>query len=101
MVTGRSRGHCGQLPADVDYGVGGANQTEHRLRLQPLLNNRSDGSIEFKHGNISAVMLDLGFPYIRGYKPRMNYQALLSMVVDQQVRGQAALDKVALAAAEQ
>ncbi len=77
------------------------NKTEHRQRLQRLLNNRSDASIEFKHGNISAVMLDLGFPYVRGYKPRMNYQAHLANVVDQQVRGQVALDKIALAAAEQ
>ena len=52
-------------------------KTEHRKNLQSKLNDRSDGSIEFKHGNISAAMIDLGFPYIRGYKPRVNYQALL------------------------
>lgn len=77
------------------------NKTEHRRHLQAKLNARSDGSIEFKHCNISAAMIDLGFPYLRGYKPRANYQALLGVVVEEQVRGQATLDRVALAAVEQ
>jgi hypothetical protein len=77
------------------------NKTEHRRRLQSSLNERSDGSIEFKHGNISAVMIDLGFPYIRGYKPRANYQALLATVAEQQISGKATLDQVALAAVQQ
>jgi hypothetical protein len=77
------------------------NKTEHRRKLQFQLNNRSDGSIEFKHGNISAAMIDLGLPYVRGYLPRANYQALLAIVADAQVRGKTALDKVALAAVEQ
>jgi len=53
------------------------SKTVHRKRLHPLLNNRSDGSIEFKHQNISAVLVKNGFPYINGYKPRWNFQALL------------------------
>ncbi len=53
------------------------NKTEHRKTLAPKLENRSKGSIEFKHQNISAVMIDLGLPYIDGYKPRGNYQGLL------------------------
>lgn len=73
------------------------NKTEHRRRLQLQLNGRSDASIEFKHGNISAAMIDLGFPYIRGYKPRANYQALLATVAEQLVSGQTTLDQVALA----
>ncbi|TAM47253.1 MAG: DUF3883 domain-containing protein [Burkholderiaceae bacterium] len=77
------------------------NKTEHRRRLQVKLDTRSDGSIEFKHCNISAAMIDLGFPYLRGYKPRTNYQALLGVVAEEQVRGQARLDQVALAAVEQ
>ena len=77
------------------------NKTEHRRHLQVKLNTRSDGSIEFKHCNISAAMIDLGFPYLRGYKPRANYQALLGVVAEEQVRGQARLDQVALAAVEQ
>jgi hypothetical protein len=57
------------------------NKTEHRRNLLKLLNNRSDGSVEFKHSNISAVLLELRFPSIPGYKPRYNYQGLLAEVV--------------------
>jgi Domain of unknown function (DUF3883) len=77
------------------------SKTEHRRRLIPLLDNRSDGSIEFKHGNISAVMLEMGIPYIRGYKPRSNFQALLVGVVAEQVRNRPSLDQAALAAVQQ
>jgi hypothetical protein len=37
------------------------NKAAHRRQLLTLLNNRSEQSIEFKHANISAVLLDLGF----------------------------------------
>lgn len=50
------------------------SKAEHRRSLLPLLNNRSEGSIEFKHQNISAVLINLGQLYIRGYLPRFNYQ---------------------------
>ena len=53
------------------------NKKDHNRRLQTLLHGRSDGAIEFKHCNISAVLLELGFPCIDGYKPRANYQRLL------------------------
>ena len=53
------------------------NKTLHRHSLLPLLNNRSESSIEFKHQNISAVLVRLGQPYIRGYLPRYNYQKML------------------------
>jgi hypothetical protein len=52
-------------------------KSEHRRSLLPLLNSRSDGSCEFKHQNISAVLINLGQPYIKGYLPRFNYQSLL------------------------
>jgi hypothetical protein len=54
------------------------SKRDHRRALSPLLNERSKGSIEFKHQNISAVMVELGLPYIEGYKPRGNFQALLA-----------------------
>jgi hypothetical protein len=53
------------------------SKTEHRNKLQRLLNSRSKGSIEFKHQNISAGLIKNGLPYIKGYKPRWNYQQLL------------------------
>jgi hypothetical protein len=46
-------------------------------------------------------MIDLGFPYIRGYQPRSNYQALLGIVAEEQISGAVSLDQVALAAAQQ
>lgn len=53
------------------------NKAQHRRDLQKILNGRSEGSIEFKHQNISAILINLGQPYIKGYLPRYNYQKLL------------------------
>jgi hypothetical protein len=52
------------------------SKTEHRKRLVPLLNNRG-AAVEYKHQNISAVLMKLGLPFIKGYKPLNNYQGLL------------------------
>ena len=57
------------------------SKAEHRRELLKLLNNRPNGAVEFKHQNISAVLLELGLPYIDGYKPLRNYQELLKSVV--------------------
>ena len=35
---------------------------------------RSHRSVEFKHQNISAVLDELGMPWIKGYRPKLNYQ---------------------------
>lgn len=55
------------------------NKSEHNRALQALLKDsaRNRGSIEFKHQNISAVMLGLGQPWINGYKPAANFQNAL------------------------
>ncbi|MBZ4688884.1 MAG: hypothetical protein JG765_135 [Cereibacter sp.] len=53
------------------------NKTEHRRVLLPRLNQRSDGSVEFKHQNISAVLKSLGEDWIPGYKPAFNFQMAL------------------------
>ena len=45
--------------------------------LAELLNNRTDGAVERKHQNISAILIELGFVYVLGYKPLRNYQQLL------------------------
>ncbi len=50
------------------------SKTAHREALLRRLPGRSSGSIEFKHANVSAAMIELGFPYVRGYKPRSNFQ---------------------------
>lgn len=67
------------------------NKAEHNRRLQQLLNNRPRGSIERKHQNISAVLLELGYPYIGGYKPLRNYQGLLRSVIEDRLSGATSL----------
>jgi hypothetical protein len=57
-------------------------KSEHRDALTQKLAGRSDGSIEFKHQNISAVLVELGLPYVEGYKPRGNYQGILATEVE-------------------
>lgn len=51
-------------------------KSRHNDALQNLI-KRSKGSIEFKHQNISAVLVLLGEPWIAGYKPRNNFQKAL------------------------
>jgi hypothetical protein len=72
-------------------------KAEHRRRLMPLLRDRSEQSVEFKHANISAVLIDLGFPYISGYKPRGNYQRLLCEVVADRLTGDRTIQQLAAA----
>ncbi|MGZ8869186.1 MAG: hypothetical protein ACXW2P_12660 [Thermoanaerobaculia bacterium] len=67
----------------LDHEVRGApfNKSEVRRRLLATLNARSEGAIERKHQNISAILIELGLPPVRGYKPLSNYQRLLYDVV--------------------
>lgn len=76
------------------------SKTNHRRQLLKKLNGRSEASIEFKHCNISAVLVLFGLPYIRGYQPRANYQVLLAQVVESQLKGRDTLDQAALAAVQ-
>jgi hypothetical protein len=48
-----------------------------RNRALQELTRRSRGSIEFKHQNISAVLLKLDMDWVSGYKPMANYQNAL------------------------
>ncbi len=57
------------------------NKTNHRNILMTKLSHRSGGAIEFKHQNISAILIKYGRPYIIGYKPRSNYQKSLEIAV--------------------
>lgn len=52
-------------------------KAQHRRNLQSRLNDRSESAIGYKFQNISAALDDLGFPYIEGYKPAVNYQSLV------------------------
>ncbi len=57
------------------------NKAEHRRSLLPVLNDRSESAVEFKHQNISAVLKGLGEDWIPGYKPAFNFQASLADAV--------------------
>lgn len=62
------------------------SKAEHRRSLAKLLDNRSDGAIERKHQNIGAILIELGLPYVDGYKPLRHYQQLLLDVVEDRLR---------------
>jgi hypothetical protein len=76
-------------------------KAERRRQLQALLEGRSEAAIELKHQNISAVLIELGVPYIDGYKPRFNYQGLLAEVVDDRLEGMPDLQLAVRSAVEQ
>src|ERR1700681_3219252 len=57
------------------------NKAQHNRLLRSKI-DRSDGSIEFKHENISAVLQQLGLPRIRGYLPAANYQKAIIAAID-------------------
>lgn len=54
----------------------------HRNAALMRQTGRSHGSVEFKHANVSAVLEELGLPWISGYKPRRNYQQALFSAID-------------------
>ncbi len=61
-------------------------KAHHRTALMEVT-GRSAPSIEFKHRNISAVLQELGLPWIWGYKPALNYQDALFDAVDRYLSG--------------
>jgi hypothetical protein len=64
-------------------------KAHHRRDILPKLNGRSEGSVEFKHQNISAVMLGLGEPRIEGYKPASRFQmSLVDAVLRRKAKSQ-------------
>ncbi|OOY04568.1 DUF3883 domain-containing protein [Thioclava sp. F28-4] len=63
------------------------NKAVHNRSLQSQI-DRSCGSIEFKHQNISAVLKSLGETWISGYKPAFNFQASLEDIVSRQLQKQ-------------
>ena len=55
---------------DVEQGL-------NNQQLQTMLPARSKASIEYKHCNISAVLVESGVPPLAGCRPSFNYQQLL------------------------
>lgn len=63
----------------------GYNKAKHNRALQAVLDQRSKQSVEWKHRNISAVLLEMGCQYISGYLPAYGYQQSLREVVEQRI----------------
>lgn len=56
-------------------------KSHHCAALMAIL-GRSHRSVEFKHQNISAVLDELGLPWIPGYIPKANYQGAIFDAID-------------------
>ena len=61
------------------------NKADHNRQLRTRLDDRTHGSVERKHQNISAVLIGMGFPPINGYKPLGNVQGALRDAVREQM----------------
>jgi len=76
------------------------SKTEFRQRLHAQMPARTEAAIEFKHGNISAALIELGLTPIRGYQPRGNFQRLLLEVISAQVSASSTLQGLMRAAVD-
>ncbi|MBN8607015.1 MAG: DUF3883 domain-containing protein [Caulobacterales bacterium] len=56
-------------------------KSHHSAALMERI-GRTHRSVEFKHQNISAVLDELGLPWIAGYKPKRNYQNAIFDAID-------------------
>jgi hypothetical protein len=56
-------------------------KSKHSAALMAEI-GRTHRSVEFKHQNISAVLDELGMPWIPGYKPKRNYQNAIFDAID-------------------
>jgi hypothetical protein len=57
------------------------NKAQHNRLLRSEI-DRSKGSVEFKHRNISAVLERLGLQTIKGYFPAQNFQTTIIEAID-------------------
>jgi hypothetical protein len=73
-------------------------KSHHSAALMARI-GRTHRSVEFKHQNISAVMDELGMPWISGYKPKRNYQNTILDAIDRYLtKHQDALESVSTSA---
>jgi hypothetical protein len=56
-------------------------KSRHSAALMAQI-GRTHRSVDFKHQNISAVLDELGMPWIPGYKPKRNYQNAIFDAID-------------------
>jgi len=62
--------------------AGRAYIKSHHSKVLMEQTGRTHRSVEFKHQNISAVLDELGMPWIAGYKPKRNYQNAIFDAID-------------------
>lgn len=62
-------------------------KSEYNARLRQLLQGRSKAAVEYKFQNISAVLVNHGQVYVRGYLPAQNYQRALESAVLEWIGG--------------
>ncbi len=75
-------------------------KTEHNKMLREKLHGRSVSAVEYKHQNISAILTELGYPYVIGYQPNYaNYQKLLKEMVTEYVLSDKELEQTMTKAA--
>lgn len=67
------------------------NKTDRIHALMARLDGRSKSSVEYKFRNVSAVMQELGWPPVSGYKALENYQLLLLEVVEDHLQANISL----------
>ncbi|HUD75030.1 MAG TPA: hypothetical protein VMQ76_08145, partial [Terracidiphilus sp.] len=61
-------------------------KSRHSAALMAKI-DRTHRSVEFKHQNISAVLDELGMPWIPGYKPKLNFQNAIFDAIDRYLTG--------------
>lgn len=69
------------------------NKAQENRKLRARLNGRTQAAVEFKHQNISAVLVELGRIPIFGYKSASNYQRLLADTVEDVLAHDRSLDE--------
>lgn len=80
----------------AEFGGRAYVKSHHSKALMEKI-GRTHRSVEFKHQNISAVLDELGMPWIEGYKPKRNYQNAIFDAIDRYLTTSG--DRVAEAAA--
>lgn len=70
------------------------NKAAEYRALGDVMGTRRVKSIEKKHQNVSAVMIELGQPWIKGLAPLRNYQKQLATIVASQLEARPALQEL-------
>lgn len=68
-------------------------KSKHLKALAAQFPTRSLKAFEYKFQNISAVLSDLGRPWLQGFAPKSQYQALLRFVIEDRIGRRIALEE--------